>query len=610
MRSPQQQRPARTGPARRHLFRRIRPVLLAAAGLILASAAWIAATGLLARNELVAAQESLEALRQSATADLSRGATTADARRRNDHETALRSAAAHAARAHHLTTGPAWYTAAHLPVLGGPLHTVRGTARAVDRVVHDVLPPLVHAVSSVSADRRGSLAAVLTALGSQAAALDHAAHVAADVHAETARLPGTTWLPDADRARVQLARQLRRISALTADAAAAARVLPPMLGMQSPRRYFVVFQNTAEARGTGGLPGAFAVLSVDRGRVHFERFGNNTVLEQTRTSIDLGAEYATQYGAFDPTGILANSNISPHFPYAARIWAAAWRQHSGQQVDGVAALDPSALARLLQATGPGRLPDGTALTAGNVVELTERTSYALYPHTPDRKAFFLEVARAASAQLMNSLDDPENLPTLLTAVHDVARDQRLKMWSAYTAEQHRLQQRSMGGVLPSSPGPFTGVVVNNAAATKLDYYLERSLKWAPGPCAADKRSITATVTLTNRAPASGLPPYVTDRLDHPAYRTQPGDNRVLVSYYASAGAQLTRATLDDRRVLTGVGKERGHPVYTFSLELPRGATRTLVLHLIEPRSDRPPVLLRQQLVKPLRVTVKPYPGCQ
>ena len=38
------------------------------------------------------------------------------------------------------------------------------------------------------------------------------------------------------------------------NAATGARLLPAMLGENGPRRYFMVFQNPAEARGTGGMP--------------------------------------------------------------------------------------------------------------------------------------------------------------------------------------------------------------------------------------------------------------------------------------------------------------------------------------------------------------------
>ncbi len=48
-----------------------------------------------------------------------------------------------------------------------------------------------------------------------------------------------------------------------------------MLGAQGTRRYMMAFENNAEARGLGGLPGAYAILRADHGKVSFERFGTD-----------------------------------------------------------------------------------------------------------------------------------------------------------------------------------------------------------------------------------------------------------------------------------------------------------------------------------------------
>ncbi|MEV6290605.1 DUF4012 domain-containing protein, partial [Streptomyces sp. NPDC051896] len=591
-----------------------RTPLRAAAAVPAAAVAWIGVTGLLAHHELRAAQDDLDALRNSiATSATSHPApaVAAGAPAESEQERLIRSAADHAASAHDLTTGPAWYTAAQLPFVGGSFESVRGIAEASDRLAGDVLPPLVRAVPRLTAGAHaGGIPRVLTELEEQAAAFTRATRDASEVQADIHRLPGSTWLPAADRARTQLSDQLDRIVPQTRDIAVAGRVVPSMMGVHGKRRYLLTFQNTAEARGTGGLPGAFAVLRADRGRLTFERFGNDTEMSGVRADVNLGTEFAEQYGNNEPGSVWENSNMSPHFPSAGRLWTAYWRAHTGRRLDGALAIDPGALGLLLGAAGPARLPDGTTLTAGNAVDLTERTSYAAYENVDERKAFFVEAASAAAKALMHAADDPGLLPALLRAVHAVQREGRLQVWSAHGAEERLLVSRTFGGALPDTPGPFAGLVVNNAAGTKLDYYLDRSLVWAPGSCTHDGRPVTVTVTLTNRAPASGLPYYVTQRVDTPPYRTRPGDNRLLVSYYASEGASLTQATLDGRRIELIPGTERGHPVYTLDLELPRQSSRTLVLHLREPRADRTPTILRQTLVTPLRATVKSAGPCR
>lgn len=603
---------AEAGPKEPSLQRRASYIIGIAASLCLVGAGWIFATGLVARSELLAAQQSLDVLRASVSEASASPASAAGRQAEVDPGMSMRAAADHAARAHRLTTGPAWYVAAQVPYFGQPVATVRGVAHAVDRLTHDVLPPMVRVATENGGSRQGGLKSALSRLNEVAPDLEQAAQAAAEVQDDARRLPPGTWLSAADQARFQLVRDLDRLSPVMANATMAARLMPSMLGTDSPRRYLVVFQNTAEARGTGGLPGAFAVLTVKEGHPQFETFGTHTMLANAEPSLDLGPEYTAQYERADPTGTWVNSNISPHFPYAARIWSAAWHEYSGQRVDGAIALDPSALARLLRATGPARMHNGTELTADNVLDLVERVAYARFPDTTERQSFLLDVARTASSALVDGLNDPRRFPGLLRGAYDVMAEERLKVWSGRRDEQRLLTNLPLSGALPTAVhGPFVGLVINNAAGGKLDYYLDRELRWTPGSCTRDGRSVTARITLTNRAPVTGLPPYVTVRNDKPPYPTRPGDNRLLVSYYATKGARVVAASIDRRPMMLHSAVERGYPVYTADVELPAQQSRTLTLRLMEPvtRHRIPPVLLRQPLVTPLRATLKPYEAC-
>ena len=129
------------------------------------------------------------------------------------------------------------------------------------------------------------------------------------------------------------------------------------------QRYFVAFQNEAEARGTGGLPGAFAILRADHGKLSFERFETDNTLGRCRPGSTSATTTTRSTARRRATSLYINSNVSPHFPYAAQIWIAMWKKFSGQRLDGAFAVDPTALSYLLAVTGPARLPDGTTVSA-------------------------------------------------------------------------------------------------------------------------------------------------------------------------------------------------------------------------------------------------------
>jgi hypothetical protein len=412
-----------------------------------------------------------------------------------------------------------------------------------------------------------------------------------------------TWLAPVNDARRQLLGQLTSLTHTVHSADIAARIAPELLGAHGARRCFMAFQNNAEARGTGGIPGAFAIVHADHGKVTFERFEPDSPLLTTHVDLDLGRDFEQLFRGWGTETMYGNSNVSPHFPYAARIWLAMWAKHSGERLDGAFAVDPTALSYLLSVTGPATLPDRTQVNSGNVVNLSESTAYARYPTAQDnrkRKEFLVDLARGTSEKVLTTR---AGLASLLRAAGRGAGERRLLAYSTDPAVEAELEQTSLSGALPTSPNPYVGLSIVNEAGNKLDYYLDRSVSWRRTGCGST-RDVTVTIRLTNNAPARGLPSDVDGRHDRHSYPVRPGDNRLDVSYYATAGAQMTGVTIDGRPGTAGTGTALGHPVFTMDVEVPRGRTTTVVLHLREPPGRGTPIVLRQPLVRPLHVQVR------
>lgn len=572
----------------------IRIGLLALGVLVGLGLVWIAITAFLARKQT----EDLDNRMQLVRVLVSEG-------RIDDARSVAKSIPAIAERAHNLTSGPAWWIGAKLPWAGDPLEVARGTTLAGSRIGSSALPKLLSVAASLDPKKLRTSGDTIK-LEPLIRAFPTLTQAARDIDSASrlmAGLPHSTWLGPVDRGRASFARDLDTIRGYTDAAARVAQVLPTMLGQDRPQTYFIGLQNEAELRGTGGLPGAFAIAEASRGTVRFTQFESDAALEPPGknhvidTGLSFGAGYASAYGPSLPTQTFVDSNVSPNFPYAARIWQAMWKRVSGQQVDGVLALDPTALSYFLAATGPARLAGGGEIDAANVVTLTERDEYALYSDNTQRKNFIVGVLKAASHKIVSGAG---NGLAILQAASRSATELRLLAWSADPHIQAVLERSNFAGSIPRDRHPFAGLVVNNAAAGKLDFYLTRSLSYERTGCGGT-RDILVTIKLTNHAPAQGLPPYVVSREDDPPPSAQPGDNHALVDYYASAGAELNSVTLNGKSSTAAVEHDLGHPIFRFDLELPRGTTQTLALHLQEPAGHGAPRIWRQPGVTALVV---------
>jgi hypothetical protein len=593
------------------VLRRIpRPFLYAAAILALVVVAWalyLAVTGYAASRQLEHVRTQLRTLETDSTAaGTSPAQLTADQR-----------AVAHSARsAAGDTAGPLWSGAGHLPYLGRSLRAVRGASDVVDSLAADALPQVVSARESL---RSGTLAAdhgiALAPLEAAAGPLRQAGVATAQALAAVEQLPRHTGVGPIDAGVTDLRQQLGSLSGQLATAGLAATVAPPMLGADGPRAYFVGFENEAESRGLGGLPGAFAILTADKGRLTFTRFENDADLDGVAASVPFPADYTAQYGADDPTGTYRNSDISPNFPDAARIWIALWQKQTGQRLDGAMVIDPTALGALLAVTGPASLPDGTAVSAGNVVALTERDAYDRFAgDNAARRAFLISVAQAASSQVLSA--GPPHAIAVLHALGAMVAQRRVLLYSTRPAEEATLAGQPVAGLLaPASgagavAGPYLMVSVVNGAGNKVDYYLQRSVRWsAPAGCASWARTSVVTVALTNDAPP-GLPPYAGGRSDSEAGDGTPdGTDRLAVSLYATVGAGFSHVTLDGAPAGLVSYTEQGRPVFVADLEIVPGATRTLVVDVTIPGAARgPATIVTQPLVSAQRTTVA-VPAC-
>jgi hypothetical protein len=547
-------------------------------------AGWLLYTGLAAKSQLETVRDDVHELRDEINnGDLAAARVTAD------------QISSHARRAHEYTTGPLWATGATLPYVGDPLDSARTLTTSIDSIAGGALPALVKASHSLDPKtlRAANGAVNLAPIAAAAPALDRAA---ADMNHALARidnLSGSTWLGAINSARSDAIKQLTPLTKTVNSADIAADTAPAMLGESGPKYYMVSFENEAELRGTGGLPGAFAIAKADHGQLTFTRFEPDTTLVNVKSGLDFGANFDATYNAATVTGDYRESNLSPNFPYAARIWLAEWQKVSGQRLDGAVILDPTALSYFLNVTGPTSLPDGTKVTSDNVVQLSEQTVYKTFSTAQNlqRKEFLLDIAKSVSDRLIASRGSTEGL---VKAAGMAASQRRLLVWSADPTVEARLATVSIGGVIEPTTSPYAVVAINNAGGNK----------WQALTCGKTRR-VRVRITLHNEAPL-GLPKYVLGFTGRPGLPQKPGDNRLLVAFYGTQGGLLTSIELNGKPSTTASGSEYGHPVFTVLLPIPRGSTQTIQFNLLEPGSGLPS-LRTQPMVNPMSSSVSAAP---
>ena len=352
---------------------------------------------------------------------------------------------------------------------------------------------------------------------------------------------------------------------------------PLLAGTDKPKRYLISFQNSAEARGTGGILGAYALIELDKGSLKVLRTGSNASLygiSLTEIPITMPAEFLKLYGK-NPA-ILQNSNLSPHFPYGAQIWMGLWKKKYGEQLDGVIAVDPTALSYILTATGEIRLKSGEKITSENVVEETLKNAYERYEKDNDaRKQYLVDIMNATAAKLTTG--DYSKIK-MAKALRDGVKANRILIYSTNKDAQEKLAEVKLGGYLTLEANNEYRAVIQNIDASKLDYYLDRSVVIESKSCEKDRQT-QVRIRVTNTLKTGvGLSPYVLTRADKgkPASLVT-GAHRFKVFIYGPTDAKLISVSRENRTAdLGGASVERKRPIYVADVDLAPGDSEELL----------------------------------
>ncbi len=482
--------------------------------------------------------------------------------RRNDTEAlerSLRELEDSSRAAHSHSANLLWDAAALVPFLGDDVEAVQVLSAALADASRDAYAPATTLLTELETDRirepdgRLDLAAVtrLTEPVEELSTVLERASVAVDgVDADSLLGP----LRDVT---LNVQRQLGDSLDAARGGTTLSRLLPPMLGAEGSRRYLLVVQNNAETRATGGLPGSLSILEARDGKLSLgaqRAVEDFEVLPEPVLPLTDGerALYGDNLGQN-----IRDTNLTPDFPRAAELMAALHERSFDQPVDGVVAVDPVALSAVLKATGPVRVA-GERFTSRNVVPKLLNEVYLELRTRTEQTAYFDRAARGIFDSLIT-----REVPSLrlLRQLGRAADQRRLLVWSARSEEQAQLAGTKASGALPRDSGevPRVGLYLNDATASKIEYYLDYRASIRSTACSADgTQDLRVGMVLSSSAPRRGyrLTPFVTGTGKYAAKGTM----RLNLRVYAPTGGTITSLTANGDPVRLATSEDRGRQV--------------------------------------------------
>ena len=477
-------------------------------------------------------------------------------------------------RSNAIISGPWMVPARLVPVLGQHVRAAQVTSGQASAITQSaatttsrVDPDLL--ITNGSLDI-AELDRITPAVDAFAATLDRAA-VRID---ET----NSTWLLPPIGSRIDRAFEILNPAAgVVGVAAEALHVGSDLLGGETPSRMLIMFTTPAEARGSGGFVGNWAVASMHDGELSIEEQYRtrelNALLAEQNPTLTADADYLARYARFDIEQHIQDVAISPDFPSVAPVAASLFEQATGTGVDAVLSIDPFVIQQLLQFSGPLERSGDRPLTGSNAAqELLVQQYIDFGDDEANREAELSELTTTLLSQLLDSPPDPIAFASELAPL---AQQQRLALWLADDFDGSIASRLGLDGAFPRPTEDLFGVIHQNAGQNKIDSFLERTVSISTELYPTNNLvHHDVTITLDNSAPTTGLPEAILASNDQ---GLDPGTNRMILSVYTAL--PIVDARINGEAIPVQAETEFDTSVYSFVITIPAGEFRVLDLQL-------------------------------
>ena len=235
-------------------------------------------------------------------------------------------------------------------------------------------------------------------------------------------------------------------------------VLLAFLGHQSEKNYLLIFQNSSELRATGGFIGTYGLIQVNKGNVE-DLFIDGIYNPDGQLPLKVIPPHPLQY--ITPNWGTRDSNWFFDFPTSAKKAMWFYEQTGGINTDGVIAITPKVIEKLLAVTGAIDMPEyGLKLTADNFLELVQQEVEVDYDKALNRPK---QILTDFAPRLIEKLKVAGSPMTILNIIFEGLNNKDIQIYSEDSSVHDFIANRGWSGELETIDKyeDYLAVVITN-----------------------------------------------------------------------------------------------------------------------------------------------------
>jgi hypothetical protein len=347
-------------------------------------------------------------------------------------------------------------------------------------------------------------------------------------------------------------------------------VAPSLLGVDEPQTYLLLAQNEHELRATGGFISSVALLGIADGKIVQFDFRDSYAVDDLSQPHPAAPEALERY-VLAQIWLLRDANWYPDFPTSAQVARDLYQLDQGVLVDGVIAVDLTAMQSFVGALEPIYLEEyDQEVTAANVLGLMEQywASPAGEGQTGDwwahRKDFMGELLGAMMAKLETDVGSVQP-GRLASALLQGLEEKHILVYVVDPTIGGILREHGWDGAIGDSDGDFLMVVDTNMGFNKVNPNVENSVEYQVS--IEDQGGITGRVTVTYRNRSGNGPELCVQEAAYPPTYAEmmEGCYWNYLRIYVPEGSKLVQGpqlTLPEGSLRARQGETGGRPLGT------------------------------------------------
>jgi hypothetical protein len=272
----------------------------------------------------------------------------------------------------------------------------------------------------------------------------------------------------------------------------AAEIFLELFGHNGQRKYLIVFQNNQEMRATGGFIGSYGLLETSQGRIDrlkiegiYHPDGQLKVdVVPPRPIQKISASWSTH-----------DANWWPDFPKSAEKISWFYEKTGGPTVDGVIAVTPVLLQKMLEVTGPIEMSEyNKTITSKNVIKEIQQEVEVDYKENVkknaniesgdekigreevvDPKKILADLTPILFAKFFD-LEDPKQAGKVIKILLDTLKEKQVLINFKDNKVQEVVATQGWAGEILKTEKDYLMVINSNINGHKTDGVIEENIK--------------------------------------------------------------------------------------------------------------------------------------